>query len=103
MRQSIPLPFHETRDGVYLDLTEGQSDLSLFQKWSDSGDPAAWKQAFELYRGGFLSKEAYEWTATAHSYYEIRFLSLIQALAQHCESLGRKTEAKYYQKLADNL
>lgn len=103
LQREVPLPFFETRDGLYLDLTEEQSDLSLFQKWSCSGDPESWTRAFELYRGGFLDKEAYEWTTTAHSYYEIRFLNLIQALAQHCRSLGREAEAKYYQKLAEAL
>lgn len=103
LRQSVPLPVCETQDGIYLELTDGQSDLSLFRQWSHSDDPEAWKRAFELYRGGFLEKDGYEWSVIAHSYYEVCFLSLIRAIAQHCLSRGQISEAKYFQKMADNM
>nr|WP_325212213.1 hypothetical protein [uncultured Oscillibacter sp.] len=101
--QRAPLPVRETREGIYLELTNRQSDLSLFQRWSHSGDPAEWKRAFELYRGGFLDKEGYEWAAVAHSYYEVCYFDLLRALAGHCLSAGREPEANYFQKLADQL
>ena len=103
LRQSVPVPLRETREGVCLELADGQSDLSLFRRWAGSGDPEQWKQAFGLYRGGFLEKEGYEWTAVAHSYYEVRFLDLIRVLTRHCLAQGLEAEANYFQRLADSL
>lgn len=84
LREVIELPVVIRREELMLQLEPEQSDIGMFELLlSDINNRDNIREAFYLYRGGFLEKEYYEWTATLQSYYEIKYLEIAEILSRH--------------------
>ena len=84
LREVIELPVAIRREEIMLQLEPEQSDIGMFELLlSDINNRDNIREAFYLYRGGFLEKEYYEWTATLQSYYEIKYLEIAEILSRH--------------------
>lgn len=69
--ERIPLEIY--REQLRIHLSVNELDVLLFEQFVQSEKRTLWKIALDLYRGGFLEMEYYEWSLLLQMKYEILF------------------------------
>ncbi|SFR68009.1 AfsR/SARP family transcriptional regulator [Anaeromicropila populeti] len=96
-KNDISIPFTQYREELYLDLSQVECDFLIFESLcKENNCIAQWEEAVKLYHGPFLFDHYYEWTEQAEAYYDIRYLELIQRLADYYQKQGNAKLVSFY-------
>lgn len=95
--QIINLPLTITRGSISLNMQQIDSDLHTFIECYQKRDKLEFcERAIDLYSGSLLAEEYYEWTNIKESFYEIKYLELLERLIHEYSKTGKRTKAQYY-------
>ena len=64
-------------------LSVRELDVLLFEQFAGADNFSLWLTALNLYRGGFLEMECYEWSIQHQMEYEIKFEILQEKIRKH--------------------
>ena len=77
----IPLEIY--REQLRICLSVREFDVLLFEQFAGADNFSLWLEALNLYRGGFLEMECYEWSIQHQMEYEIKFEILQEKIRVH--------------------
>lgn len=97
-----PFPLVDARGEIWIDMAHVSCDLIEFERlYEMRGEPENCRRAIDLYRGPLLYADDYDWAVNIAGYYEIRWLEMLDLMAEYCEALGDERLVDYYRKKAE--
>lgn len=95
--RNVFIPLRIERNSIWLDLTLAASDLAEFMELYDRRyDISCCEKAVNLYVDSLFMEECFEWIARWESFYEIRYVEMLDILVRYYRETGPPTMMKHY-------